>query len=484
MPRRIAVSTLNASTIDILNVIRQNASLEYQQLVPEVTQAKDIPKVGAVLMGYPAMANIFVNALVNRIALVRVNSATFNNPFSHLKKGYIEYGESIEEIFIGIKKALVYSSEKGEEREFKRYLPDVKAAFHVINWRVLYPVTIEEDALRQAFLSVDGVTDLIAKIVDSVYTAAEYDEFLLFKYMLIKSISAGKMFPVEIDASDIRNAAIAFRGTSNVLPFMSSKYNESHVANTTPRERQAIFMDAFFNAQFDVNVLASAFHSEKADFMGRLHLIDDFTTFDNDRFDIIRQESDGLEEVTATELAAMANVLAVVVDEKWFQVYDNLNKFTEKYVASGLRWNYFYHVWKTISSSPFHNAVVFIKGTGVTDIPTALVYTITNIDTDADGNKTVSFALKSATGADSFTDMNFIFENTAETAAAGIAVQPYGAIIIPAAFTDDDTVDLTIKATAGATYTKALQINADTTSSPNVPSDLVVGTDITFAKDA
>ncbi|HAE24459.1 MAG TPA: hypothetical protein DCG33_03880, partial [Prevotellaceae bacterium] len=78
-------------------------------------------------------------------------------------------------------------------------------------------------ALRQAFLSVEGVTDLIAKIVDSVYTAAEYDEFLLFKYMIIKSVSAGKMFPVEIDATDIRNTAIAFRGTSNVLPFVSSK---------------------------------------------------------------------------------------------------------------------------------------------------------------------------------------------------------------------------------------------------------------------
>lgn len=484
MPRRIAVSTLNASTIDILNVIRQNASLEYQSLVPTVTQATDIPKVGAVLMGYPAMANQFLNALVNRIAIVRVNSATFNNPYVDLKKGYLDFGETVEQIFVGIKKALVYDPEKGEEREFKRYLPDVQASFHVVNWRVLYPVTIEDDMLKEAFLSLDGVTDLIARIVDSVYTAANYDEFLLFKYMLIKSITKGEMFPVEIDASDIKNTAIAFRGTSNVLPFVSAKYNAAHVANTTPKERQQIFMDAFFNAQYDVNILASAFNMDKADFMGRLHLIDDFTTFDNDRFDIIRSQSDGLEAVTDAELSAMANVVGVLVDEDWFQVYDNLNKFTEKYVASGLRWNYFYHVWKTISSSPFHNAVVFIKGSGVTDIPTALVYTITDIDTDASGNKTVSFALKSATGADTFTDMNFIFQNTDETAAAGIAVQPYGALIIPAAFTDDDTVDVTIKATAGATYTKALQVNADTTSSPNVPSDLVVGADITFTKDA
>ena len=45
MARRIAESTLNASTIDILNVIRANATYEYQSLVPEVTQEIDIPKV-------------------------------------------------------------------------------------------------------------------------------------------------------------------------------------------------------------------------------------------------------------------------------------------------------------------------------------------------------------------------------------------------------------------------------------------------------
>ena len=49
MPKRIAQSTLNASTIDILNVIRQNASYDYQQAVPEVTQVSDIPKVGEII---------------------------------------------------------------------------------------------------------------------------------------------------------------------------------------------------------------------------------------------------------------------------------------------------------------------------------------------------------------------------------------------------------------------------------------------------
>lgn len=359
MPRRVVNSTLNASTIDILNVIRQNASLEYQSLVPEVTQAVDIPKVGEVLFGYPAMANQFINALVNRIALVRVQSATFNNPYVRLKKGYLEFGESVEEIFVNIARVFVFSEEKAESRELKRYLPDVRSAFHPVNWKVIYPVTIEEDMLRQAFLSIEGVQDLIARIVDTVYTAAEYDEYLLFKYLIIKGVNLNEITPVYVNGSNDSDNAIAFRATSNQLTFMSNKWNESGVKNTTPKNRQIIFMSADYNAQFDVNVLASAFNMDKADFMGRLYLIDDFSTFDNERWATIRSESTGLDEITEEELTHMDGVVAVLGDEEWFQIYDDLSKFAEKYVAAGLRWNYFYHNWKTISHSPFANMVYF-----------------------------------------------------------------------------------------------------------------------------
>lgn len=115
------------------------------------------------LFGYPAMANQFINALVNRIAAVRVKSATFNNDYAELKKGYLEFGETVEEVFVSIAKAREFSAEKAEARELKRTLPDVRSAFHTMNWRVQYPVTIQEQDLQQAFLSIDGVQDLIAK---------------------------------------------------------------------------------------------------------------------------------------------------------------------------------------------------------------------------------------------------------------------------------------------------------------------------------
>lgn len=458
MARRIANSTLNASTIDILNVIRQNASYDYQQNVPEVTTVNDIPKVGEIIYGTPAFTNQFINALVNRIAIVRVQSATFNNPYSILKKGYIEYGETVEDIFVSIAKAVDFNVEKAAKREFQRTISDVRSAFHVMNWRVMYPVTIQDEDLRQAFINIEGVQNIIAKIVDAVYTAAEYDEFLLFKYLLIKAISHGKMYSTSIGAgADLSEAAVQFRGTSNLLQFMSSEYNEAGVKTNTPKERQIIFMDAMFNAQFDVNVLASAFNMDKADFMGRLFLIDNWTDFDNERFDIIRANSDGIEEVTAEELALLANIKAVILDDNWFQVYDNNNKFTEKYVASGLYWNYFYHTWKTVSNSPFANAVVFVTSAADVDLPATVTV---HVDAKDESDVATVFTISADFEEAGLEPQNVNFVQTEALTSAGIAVQKYGGLIIPASKVG---TDITLVAEInGTTYTAATTINAST----------------------
>lgn len=430
MAKKLANSTLQASTIDILNVIRANASAEYQDLVPEVTKASEVSKVGDVFMGYPAMANQFLSALINRIALVRVKSATFNNPYARLKKGYLEFGETVEEIFVGIANVREFSVEKAPEREFKRSLPDVRSAFHIMNWRVQYPVTIQDQDLYQAFTSMDGVQNLIATIVQQVYTAAEYDEFLLFKYLIIKNVAKGTFKPLSIgDGTNMNDAAKQFRATSNQLTFMSKDYNAAGVLNNTPRERQVIFMDSKYNAAYDVEVLAAAFNMDKATFQGSLFLIDDFTSFDNERFAVIKANSDMIEDITSEELALMANVKAVMVDEDWFQVYDNNAKFTEKYVASGMYWNYFYNVWKTVSTSPYANAVVFATDSAINELPAEY-----NLDVAEKSESEGAVVLSFNTNLDTqkLYGSNFYFVQTKEATEAGIAIHKYGAVMIPA----------------------------------------------------
>lgn len=456
MAKRIAQTTLNARTIDILNVIRANASYEYQKDIPKINKENDIPKVGEIIYGTPVHANEFINALVNRIAIVRLQSAIFNNPYSRLKKGYLEFGETVEDIFVGIIKAMKFDPEKSEGREFKRSMPNVQSVFHMTNWKVVYPVTIEKQTLKRAFLSIDGVTDLITKIIEQVYTSAEYDEYLLFKYLLIKAISHGKMYAQGIDVSEPKNSAKAFRGKSNLLTLdMTGRFNEYGVQNNTPIENQVIFMDAQFNADFDVDVLASAFNMDKADFIGRLHLIDDWGSFDNERFNAIREESDGIEEVTKEELALMKGVKAVLLDEKWFQVYDNLFEFDETKVGSGLYWNYWLHVWKTISYSPFANAIVFVDNKATTGVPNSITVEITGKDVS---NVATVFTLGVKDDTASLQSTSVTFEQSEIMTKDSIAVQKYGALIIPSTATEKE---ITLVADIeGSRYTGATTITA------------------------
>lgn len=464
MPRKIAVSTLNASTVDILNTIRANASQEYQNLVPEITKADEIPRVGEVVMGYPGLANQFLSALMNRIAAVRVKSATFNNAYAQFKKGYLEFGETVEEVFVNICKAREFSAEKAEARELKRSVPDVRSAMHIMNWRVQYPLTIQHRDLERAFLSADGVTDLIARVVGSLSTAAEYDEYLLFKYLIIKGVNAGAMyreplpFPLPGQQVNFNNHATAFRGVSNRLPFMSNKYNAAGVTTNTNKDAQLIIMDARFNAAFDVNVLASAFNMDKANFMGKLMLMDDFTTFDNERFDVIRANSDMIEEVTAEELNRMRSVRAIILDSEWFQVYDNLQQMSETQVASGLYWNYFLNVWKTVSYSPFSNAVVFMEG-----LPTPIEsvdITVDTVSTDDQGRRVITFTSEYD---------NLVFEQTESLTRLGIAMHKYGALVMSNMPTPTTAVDI-----------HARMGDALYTASPNIGDMLVPGDSVTL----
>lgn len=478
MAKLVAQTKLDASTLDIMNVIRKNASPEYQAKVPEVSEVDDIVKVGQIIYGNPAFANQFVNSLVNRIAFALMESATFNNPYNILKKGVIEFGETIEDIFVNIAQVVEYDPNKAKNREFARTFPDIRTAFYKMNWRVMYPVTVQDQDLYNAFLSVEGVTDLITKIVESIMRAYEYDEFLLFKYMIIKAVSSGKMYPVAVDNSNLNNYASAFKSYRNMLQFMKEDFNEAGVKNNTDDSNLCVFLDANFDAQFDVNVLASAFNMDKANFIGRRFLIDDWDTFDNDRWNAIRtatidaQNGDMtgiVEEVTAEELALMSKVHGIMVDERWFQVYDNRAIMKQKEVASGLYWNYFYHSWKTIAHSPFANAIVFVENTATTSPLASFKMLVTDVSKVG----TASVVNLVPEIDDTLQSSDVQLTQTEDMTEDGVAVQKYGSYIFPkSANSESYVLGASIKGTG---YVTATAVSL---------SGLDVGTEITFQKQS
>lgn len=376
------VTKMTASAVDILNAIRNEATQAYRDYVPIAVQIPSNSKeIGQILMQFPALQNEFVSSLVNRIAFVRVKNMSFENPWKMFKKGLLDFGETIEDVFVEIAKPFQYDPAVAESQIFKREIPDVRAAFHPVNYKKFYKTTIQDNELELAFLSWDGVDNLITKIVESLYKGAEYDEFLVMKYMVAKHILQGHLYPVTPSGATTASKAVDYKTISNALTFPSTKYNMSGVRNVTKKENQYLIMTAPADAEMDVNVLAAAFHMEKAEFMGHRILVDSFDEFDTERLQQIFADGDvSYEPFSSDDLALLANVEAVVVDENWFMIYDKLFKFTEQYNGQGIYWNYWLHVWKVFSTSPFYNAVVFASNvtsnvTGVTVAPATLSIT-------------------------------------------------------------------------------------------------------------
>lgn len=367
------VVTLTNSSVDILNAIRNNATQNYRDYVPKATpDADSIRQIGAIIMDYPALQNEFLSALVNRIGRVLITSKMYDNPWAFFKKGLLEFGESVEEIFVNIAKPFQFDPGVAETNVFKREIPDVRAAFHIMNYQKYYKATISNDQLRQAFLSWQGISDLIAKIVDAMYTGANYDEFQTMKYMLARHILDGHMYPVEIptvETANMKSIVSVVKGVSNKFTFLSPNYNLAGVQTYTAKNDQYMLINSQFDATMDVEVLASAFNMDKAEFSGRRVLVDSFGSLDTARLAELFAGDSTYEEISPEELEALDAIPAVLVDRDWFMIFDNFYNFTEQYNGEGLYWNYWYHVWKTFSVSPFANNALFIPGTpGVTSV--------------------------------------------------------------------------------------------------------------------
>jgi len=400
------IKTLTNSSVDILNAIRNNASTNYKDYVPQATADSDsIREIGAVIMDYPALQNEFLSALVNRIGRVVLASKSYDNPWAMFKKGMLEFGESIEEVFVNIAKPFQFDPQVAESNVFKREIPDVRSAFHIMNYQKFYKATISNDQLRQAFLSIDGVTDLLAKIVDAMYAGANYDEFQTMKYMLAKHILNGLMNPVTIPAintANMNSIVSTIKGVSNKFTFLNSKNNLAGVMNHTPKQEQYLLVNSQFDATMNVEVLASAFNMDRAEFDGHNVLVDSFGDLDIDRLNILFADDPTYTEISQEERKALDAIPCVLVDSYWFMIFDNYQNFTEQYNGEGLYWNYWYHAWKTFSVSPFSNNAVFVAGTPA-------VKTVTITPSEATVNAGGQIQLSVAVDTDNYAPQSVIW---------------------------------------------------------------------------
>lgn len=361
----IYTNTFTGTSQAVLNTIRDSASVNYREFVPIATEGgESVREIGAIIMQYPALQNEFLNFLMNRIGREIITSRMYENPLRMFKKGFLEFGETVEEIFVNLAQVYAYNPSTAATNVFNIETPDVKAAFHIMNVQSRYKQTVSEAQLRQAFLSWGNMDRFIRDgIIASMYKAVEYDEFQIMKYMLARTYLNGKANAVVVPnaTTEPNNIAIAMRAQSSMMTQLNNTMNPSGVYNSAERNNQYLIIPAQMEAALDVNVLAAAFHMDKADFLGHIVPIDSFTNIDSTRLANILE---GFEAFTSEETTALGNVVAFLVDDNFFQIYDKLLEMRSIENSEGLYWNYNLHAWKICSTSPFANRVAFTLAAG------------------------------------------------------------------------------------------------------------------------
>ena len=335
--------------IEAMNLVREQASAEYQTRVPVAT-ATNINDVAFPILEYAVLKNEFVNAFINKIGFTKVRRKMLHNPLEVLKQGRnlplgvnAPLGDTVEEIFTNPAKAKAYNARSTDLLE--QTPPDIKVAYHRLNRKDRYDITISTAELRKAFNSWGALNELLENKVNALYSGNYYDEFMLCKQLLGEAVTDSKILTETVNAVTDEASAKAFiasaRNRATLFGIPSSSNNPYKIAGGTgnpivtwtPPEDIRFIIRSDVNAICDVEALAKAFNLDKASFLGQTLIVDDF--------------------------GASENTLAIMCDKSYTQIYDDLLELAEFKNGSNLTHNYYLHVWQTYSVSLFCNAVAF-----------------------------------------------------------------------------------------------------------------------------
>lgn len=439
-------------SVDVLNRIRESASVNYQTAVPIATANADVIRgIGAIIMDSPNLQNEFLDTLINRIGKVVIKTRLFENPLQ-FSKGELQYGESVEEVFVNLIEANQYDAQKGESEVWKRAFPSVRSQYHVLNSEIFYKTSVSRRELDKAFLSGEGVANLVEAIIQKMYVSAAYDEFLMVKYIIAKAALDGTtaIYPVAAvtDEASARQLLKAIKITSNNFEILSKDYNTAGVYNSSSKDDQYVIISNENDGNLTVDCLAYMFGPSFASSDNKKVRIDGFDKLDFDRLNKVL----GVEVTPFTddEIAALGNIEAVLVDWAWFQIYTKL--IETRYIENpeNLYENTWLHLWRVFSRSIFENCVIFASGVnGVASVAITEAPTVTHgVAGSGSVDVTITTAGLTPKGGER---VNYSVVVTSTNGKASISED--GILIWNNAFAADDTIVVTATSAIDSTKT-------------------------------
>lgn len=337
----------------VFNAILKDSSDYYSKRV-NVANGFNIDDVASTILQDKALRNEFIDAIVNKIGLTKVNTKMIEDKLSLLDGESMPMGSAIEELFVN--PAIAEKYDMTSEDLLKQKKPDVKALYYGINRENKYKVTVTIPMLKRGFKSDGGMNTLISQIIASLYSGDHLDSMII-KKKLIKQAVASKHVIIrthEYDANtmtaDQANELAKEMITDSLnMSYPSSSFNcygvvasatektngTDHVVTFTDIKDQyhLIRNDIYTNLNFDV--LAMAFNMDKKELMGRIIPIDNFDD---------------------------AKVMAFTCDKAWWAIHDTIYEVDEFRNGENLSRTTWLHHHQIVRYSMFANAVAYTYG--------------------------------------------------------------------------------------------------------------------------
>lgn len=348
----------NATNEVVLDAIRYDASPDYQRRISEAAKV-GLERVLAQLGEYRPLWNEFEQALVNKIGTTIAQVKSWSNPLQEFKTGKLEYGDTVEEIQVGLLKAHGWEPkvDYGEAMLFSRELPEVQTNYHRLNRQDMYKISVNERILKRAFLQANGLGSFVSQLLDAPLKSDNWDEFLLMSRLFNEYEKQDGFYRVNIPditkdtstAEDARLVLRKLRSLGSTMEFISTKYNAAHMPTHASADEMVLFCTPEFKAAIDVNALAAAFNIQSADIPNRVFTLPD------EYFNV-----DGLQ--------------AILTSRDFFRVFDTMIESGSMYNPASLMTNHFFHHHQIISASRFVPAVMFTTkpGTEVVEVTSKL----------------------------------------------------------------------------------------------------------------
>lgn len=418
-----------------------NTTPELASEIDLPVQGQSLAPIGKLIMSNERYKNAFINT-INVIGLTVIDRNYWEDPWeTFTERGSLQFGQTVREIAVDIADVYDYNAYVESATHFlENVVPNVYNYLHELNFQKFYKTTTSDDQMAMAFNTEGGLMQLIESIIGSLWEGYKYDKYIVNKYMLCRRILDGTITSVEIDNYDslsARQRVTAMKNIANKMTFRNPNYNPAGLRIATPFADQIMILDTDSEAEISTEVLATSFFRNDAEFKSQLALIDGYGNHDTARL----AEVLGSQYVpfTSDELAALANIPAVIVDREFFQNYNyafnaeaetaNGTRATNFFNPESLRNNHWLHVWKVLSTSPFKQAVVFTKN--VTPSVTSVSVTPSTATAAAGQNvqlsatvETTGFANKAVTWS--------IEKDSEATAANKASVDLNGKVTIPA----------------------------------------------------